>query len=83
MFVRISKPVAKLYGQNSPVFKVQVDSVKDRVYSIGNDNTVNVSISPSLSHSIQSGVIVSMLRSAFGGFHWSKLVKSILDHSTM
>lgn len=38
-----SKPVAKLYGQNSPVFRVQVDSVKDRVYSIGNDNTVNVS----------------------------------------
>ena len=37
-----SKPVAKLYGQNSPVFSLRVDSVSDRVYSIGNDNTVKV-----------------------------------------
>jgi len=36
------KPVAKLYGQDSPVFRVQVDSQRDTVYSIGNDNTVKV-----------------------------------------
>lgn len=37
-----SKPVAKLYGQDSPVFSLHVDSNNDKVYSIGNDNTVKV-----------------------------------------
>ena len=37
-----SKPVAFLYGQNSPVFCVRVDSKRDRIYCVGNDNTIKV-----------------------------------------
>lgn len=47
-----SKPVAKLYSQNSPVFSLHADSVTDRVYSIGNDNTVKVKPCCSMPHAL-------------------------------
>ena len=44
--VHCSKPIACLYGHDSPVFSVQVDSEKKRIYSVGNDSTVKVRNSP-------------------------------------
>ncbi len=37
-----SKPVAHLYGQGSPVFGIQLDNQEEKIYSIGNDNTIKV-----------------------------------------
>jgi len=43
MIVPYSKPVAHLYGQGSPVYGIQIDSSEQRIFSIGNDNTIKVS----------------------------------------
>lgn len=37
-----AKPIGSLYGQGSPVFCVRIDSTNNRIYSIGNDNTLKV-----------------------------------------
>ena len=37
------KPISSLFGQGSPVFAVSVESSRDRIYSVGSDNTVKVS----------------------------------------
>ncbi len=36
------KPIGSLFGQGSPIFAVSVESARDRIYSIGSDNTVKV-----------------------------------------
>lgn len=41
-YLHYSKPIASLLGQGSPVFCVRVDSPTDRIFSVGNDNTVKV-----------------------------------------
>lgn len=39
-----SKPISSLFGQGSPIFAVRVESPRDRIYSISNDNTVKVGV---------------------------------------
>ena len=36
------KPIGVMEGHTAPVFFVRADSTNDRVYSVGNDNTVMV-----------------------------------------
>ncbi len=36
------KPIAHLFGQGAPVFSLCINSEEDRIYSIGNDNSVKV-----------------------------------------
>ena len=39
-----SKPIGHLYGQDSPIFCIKIDSHNNRIYCISNDNTVKVRI---------------------------------------
>lgn len=37
-----SSPVGTIYGHGSPIFNIKLDPNNERVYSIGNDNTLKV-----------------------------------------